>query len=66
MAGMLLGVLKGELKWANALVVKETLDTQLLAYLGPKDERDDPKALVCSVQLVLRINNPCLEKEGKI
>lgn len=44
--GPLLGSIKASLKWANAQAVKEELDVQLLALLGPKDERDDPKAKV--------------------
>jgi glutaminyl-tRNA synthetase len=44
--GMLLGQVKASLKWANPILVKEELDTQMFAYLGPKDERDDPKAMV--------------------
>jgi glutaminyl-tRNA synthetase len=44
--GMLLGQVKAALKWANPLLVKEELDRQMLEYLGPKDERDDPKAMV--------------------
>ncbi|KAJ3270868.1 hypothetical protein HDV01_007339 [Terramyces sp. JEL0728] len=45
MLGVLLGALRNELKWANPMFVKEELDAQLLSYLGPKDERDDLKAL---------------------
>ncbi|KAJ3259100.1 hypothetical protein HK103_002987 [Boothiomyces macroporosus] len=45
MLGVLLGALRNELRWANPMFVKEELDAQLLAYLGPKDERDDLKAL---------------------
>ncbi|KAJ3013485.1 hypothetical protein HKX48_005731 [Thoreauomyces humboldtii] len=41
--GPLLGALRSSLKWANALAVKEEVDKQILAYLGPKDDRDDPK-----------------------
>jgi glutaminyl-tRNA synthetase len=44
--GMLLGQVKAALKWANPLQVKDELDRQMLEYLGPKDERDDPKAMV--------------------
>jgi hypothetical protein len=43
---MLLGAIKSDLKWANPLIVKETLDALLLKTLGPRDERDDVKALV--------------------
>ncbi|TPX54510.1 hypothetical protein PhCBS80983_g05888 [Powellomyces hirtus] len=42
--GQLLGALRASLRWANALAVKEELDRQILAVLGPKDERDNPKA----------------------
>lgn len=45
MNGIITGILKNELKWANFLLVKETLDSQMLAYLGPKDARDDRKSL---------------------
>ncbi|KAI8897078.1 tRNA synthetases class I, catalytic domain-containing protein [Globomyces pollinis-pini] len=45
MLGVLLGALRNELRWANSLAVKEELEAQMLAYLGPKDERDDLKAL---------------------
>ncbi|KAJ3034717.1 hypothetical protein HDV00_004763 [Rhizophlyctis rosea] len=41
--GSLLSTLRAELKWANSLAVKEELDKQLLATLGPKDERDSAK-----------------------
>ncbi|KAJ3046911.1 hypothetical protein HK097_000403 [Rhizophlyctis rosea] len=41
--GSLLTTLRAELKWANSLTVKEELDKQLLATLGPKDERDSAK-----------------------
>jgi glutaminyl-tRNA synthetase len=44
--GLFLGQLKNNLKWANAMAVKEELDAQMLAYLGPKDERDNLKAAV--------------------
>lgn len=44
--GMLLGALRKEQPWANSLALKEELDAQILAYLGPKDERDDLKAMV--------------------
>ncbi|KAI8802394.1 tRNA synthetases class I, catalytic domain-containing protein [Cladochytrium replicatum] len=40
----LLGVARQELRWANGVLVKEELDKQVLARIGPKDERDDPKA----------------------
>ncbi len=49
MLGLLLGQLKTILKWANALTVKEELDAQMLAYLGPKDERDNLKAAVTCI-----------------
>ncbi|RKO85823.1 tRNA synthetases class I, catalytic domain-containing protein, partial [Blyttiomyces helicus] len=42
--GALLGALRTDLRWANSLAVKEELDKQILALLGPKDERDNPKA----------------------
>jgi hypothetical protein len=47
-SGMLLGALRKEQPWANSLALKEELDAQICAYLGPKDERDDVKALVIS------------------
>ena len=31
------------MKWANALLVKQELEKQLLSVLGPKDERDNLK-----------------------
>ncbi|KAI9104741.1 tRNA synthetases class I, catalytic domain-containing protein [Phlyctochytrium arcticum] len=43
MLGPLLGELRTTLKWANPQLVKEKLDRRLLATLGPKDERDNPK-----------------------
>ncbi|KAI8905924.1 tRNA synthetases class I, catalytic domain-containing protein [Gorgonomyces haynaldii] len=42
--GNLIISVKNELKWANALVIKEQVDKHILALLGPKDERDNPKA----------------------
>ncbi|KAI9208216.1 tRNA synthetases class I, catalytic domain-containing protein [Polychytrium aggregatum] len=33
-----------ELRWASSVAVKEEIDKQVLQILGPKDERDDPKA----------------------
>jgi Glutaminyl-tRNA synthetase, non-specific RNA binding region part 1 len=45
-SGMLLGTLRKEQPWANSLALKEELDSQILDYLGPKDERDDLKAMV--------------------
>ncbi|KAJ3172398.1 hypothetical protein HDU87_007903 [Geranomyces variabilis] len=44
LTGQLLGALRTSLRWANSLHVKEELDKQILAILGPKDERDDLKA----------------------
>ncbi|TPX64295.1 hypothetical protein SpCBS45565_g05991 [Spizellomyces sp. 'palustris'] len=44
MLGQLLGELRTRLRWANSLAVKEELDKQMLEVLGPKDERDNPKA----------------------
>ncbi|TPX33642.1 hypothetical protein SmJEL517_g03539 [Synchytrium microbalum] len=38
-----LGDLRTSLRWAKPLEVKEELENQMLAALGPKDERDDPK-----------------------
>ncbi|KAI9349848.1 tRNA synthetases class I, catalytic domain-containing protein [Zopfochytrium polystomum] len=35
--GPILGVLRTELRWANSALVKEEVDKQLLALLGPKD-----------------------------
>ena len=46
MVGILTGVLKNNLRWANFLQVKEVLDIKLFQYLGPKDDRDDIKLLV--------------------
>jgi len=45
MANQLFGLIKGteQLKWASSLSIKQEFDKQLLALLGPKDERDDPK-----------------------
>ncbi|KNE54835.1 glutamine-tRNA ligase [Allomyces macrogynus ATCC 38327] len=44
--GFLLGQARNSrLRWANAVTVKNEIDAQLLATLGPKDERDDPKLL---------------------
>ncbi|KAI9145547.1 tRNA synthetases class I, catalytic domain-containing protein [Paraphysoderma sedebokerense] len=44
-----LGFLLGEcratrLRWANSLAVKEEVEKNMTKVLGPKDERDDPKA----------------------
>jgi glutaminyl-tRNA synthetase len=37
-----------ELKWANGVTVKEELEKQVVALIGPKDERDVPvKGKVC-------------------
>jgi glutaminyl-tRNA synthetase len=41
--GPFLGLVKKELRWASSLDVKEEVSNRLLAMLGPKDERDDPK-----------------------
>lgn len=43
--GPTLGAIKRipELKWANAALFKPVIDAEMLALLGPKDERDDPK-----------------------
>lgn len=41
--GPLLMNLRQQLKWANALMLKEELEKQVLALIGPKDDRDDPK-----------------------
>ncbi|RKP10989.1 tRNA synthetases class I, catalytic domain-containing protein [Thamnocephalis sphaerospora] len=35
------------LRWANAGLVKTTLEAQFTALLGPKDERDAPQKKVC-------------------
>ncbi|KAI9218561.1 tRNA synthetases class I, catalytic domain-containing protein [Blastocladiella britannica] len=45
--GFLLGQARASplLRWANTLVVKQQVEEQLAARLGPKDERDDPKLL---------------------
>ncbi|KAK5670725.1 Glutaminyl-tRNA synthetase [Batrachochytrium dendrobatidis] len=43
MLGSLLGLMRTRLRWANSLAVKEELDRQILALLGPKDERDNLK-----------------------
>jgi len=43
LVGQLLGSLRGQLKWANAQMLKEELDKSVLALIGPKDDRDDPK-----------------------
>lgn len=53
MTGILTGMLKNQLKWANFLEVKEELDAQLLACLGPRDERDDLKNLASLLLLKL-------------
>jgi hypothetical protein len=45
-SGMLLGALRKEQPWANSLALKEELDAQVFDYLGPKEERDDLKAMV--------------------
>ena len=31
-----------ELRWANGVAVKEELEKQVVALIGPKDERDIP------------------------
>lgn len=43
--GPTLGAIKREpgLKWANPALFKPAVDAEMLALLGPKDERDDPK-----------------------
>ncbi|ORX73878.1 glutaminyl-tRNA synthetase [Linderina pennispora] len=45
--GRALGAVKktSELRWANSGKVKDEFDAQVLALLGPKDERDDPAKL---------------------
>ncbi|KAJ1935055.1 Glutaminyl-tRNA synthetase, partial [Linderina pennispora] len=45
--GRALGAVKKtpELRWANSGKVKDEFDAQVLALLGPKDERDDPAKL---------------------
>ena len=48
--GMLLGMVKKEIKWADQSLLKTEFDDQILALLGPKDERDDPK----TVKLLIR------------
>jgi glutaminyl-tRNA synthetase len=47
--GSTISAIKGntELKWANALDVKNEVDSQFLKLLGPKDERDAPPKKVC-------------------
>ena len=57
MSGMLLGLCKKEIKWADAQILKQEFDDQLLLLLGPKDERDDLKLVV-----ILMFDS---EKEGK-
>ncbi len=49
MLGPLLAETRKRLRWANPVAVKEAVDSQMLALLGPKDERDDLKKLVCLV-----------------
>lgn len=46
MLGVLLGMSRKILRWANSLNVKTELDKQMLEILGPKDERDGPKPKV--------------------
>ena len=46
MHGMLLGLCKKEILWADAVILKQEVESQLLQILGPKDERDDPKIMV--------------------
>ncbi|ORX81559.1 glutaminyl-tRNA synthetase [Anaeromyces robustus] len=41
--GPLLANLRQQLKWANALMLKEELEKGVVAIIGPKDDRDDPK-----------------------
>ncbi|KAL2913211.1 Glutaminyl-tRNA synthetase [Polyrhizophydium stewartii] len=53
----LLGQLRTRLRWANSLAVKEELDKQVLALLGPKDERDDPKAKANAADTERRIED---------
>ena len=59
-AGQFQGLLRKLQPWANALQLKEELDAQLALVLGPKDERDDQKAVVSYLN-----TNQNLEKEGK-
>ncbi|KAJ2509486.1 Glutaminyl-tRNA synthetase [Coemansia sp. RSA 2049] len=44
--GKVLGIVKKlpDLRWADSGKVKSEFDAQILALLGPKDERDDPAA----------------------
>lgn len=49
-----------ELKWANGGLIKEELDKQVLAILGPKDERD-----VVVKGKVRRSKGHILTSEGK-
>jgi len=43
LVGPLLANLRQQLKWANALMLKEELEKGVVAIIGPKDDRDDPK-----------------------
>lgn len=53
--GQLLGNLRSseDIKWGNPVVVKEELEKQVLALLGPKDDRDDPKKVSVFYLLII-------------
>lgn len=55
MLGQLLGALRTSLRWASSLAVKEELDKQILAAIGPKDERDNPKTKVSETGVTFRL-----------
>jgi len=43
LVGPLLANLRQQLKWASPLMLKEELEKGVVALIGPKDDRDDPK-----------------------
>jgi glutaminyl-tRNA synthetase len=55
--GLLFGLLRKELKWANQGQMKNHFDAKILEILGPKDERDDIK-LQKKIQNKNTLNKP--------
>lgn len=62
MMGPLLLALRQDLRWANGLLLKEELDRQLLATLGPKE--DAAKKIVLYSTITNSNNNKLETKKG--
>ncbi|ORZ38141.1 tRNA synthetases class I, catalytic domain-domain-containing protein, partial [Catenaria anguillulae PL171] len=64
--GFVLGQVRSSpLRWANAALVKTEVDNQLVALLGPKDERDDPKLLKQKAKEAKQVVTPAKSDEKK-